>query len=284
MDRTRFIYGLGAIGLGVLGFTVGDFALQWQPVPQDAPAREALAYLSAGILLAAGAATLWRRSSAWGSLALGVFFGVWVIVLHLPIAMTAKPNDIASWNAVAEALALALGGLAGWGVSHWPAGAERASRLFGLCAVVFGLAHFGYAKFTAGMVPGWLPAPLFWAYLTGLGHLAGGLALIAGPLRRLAATLLAAMYATFALALHLPRVIAAPTERVEWTMLFIAVTLTGAAWIVRAATTAEENADEASPGHRSDRRNLRPADRADALGAFGNAYHGERPRQGETAS
>jgi uncharacterized membrane protein YphA (DoxX/SURF4 family) len=235
MDRTRLIYGLGAASLGVLGFVVGDFALQWQPAPAGLPAREALAYLSAAILLAAGVAALAPRTSPTGALALGVSFGVWVVALHLPNALANKPNDIGSWNAVAEALALSLGGLAGWGIVHRPVWAERATRLFGLCAVIFGLAHFGYAKFTAGMVPAWLPEPLFWAYLTGAGHMAGGLALIAGVVPRLAATLLAAMYATFALVLHLPRVIAAPTERIEWTMLFIALSLTGAAWIVRSA-------------------------------------------------
>lgn len=235
MDRTRLPHGLGAIGLGVLGCAVGDFALQWQPVPQGVPAREALAYLSAVLLIASGAAAIWPRTAAWGSLALGVMFGLWVVVLHLPNALTTRPNDIASWNAVAEALALCLGALAGWGIVHQPKWATRAARLFGVCAVVFGLAHFGYAKFTAGMVPAWLPAPLFWAYFTGVGHLAGGLALIAGVVPRLAATLLAAMYATFALALHLPRVIAKPTEQIEWTMLFIAISLAGAAWIVRSA-------------------------------------------------
>lgn len=238
MDRTRLIYGLGAIGLGVLGFVVGDFALQWQPVPKGVAGREILAYLSAALLLAGGLATVWSRTAAWGALGLGVMYGVWVVALHMPNALANRPNDLAAWNAVAEALALALGGLAGWGIAHRPDWGERAGRLFGLCPVIFGLAHFGYAKFTASMIPAWLPAPLFFAYLTGACHMAGGLALIAGVVPRLAATLLAAMYATFALILHLPRVIAAPGERIEWTMLFIAVSLTGAAWIVRSAHKA----------------------------------------------
>jgi uncharacterized membrane protein YphA (DoxX/SURF4 family) len=233
MDRTHLIYGLGAIGLGLLGFAVGDFALQWQPVPKGVVGREALAYLSAALLVAGGLAAIWRRTAAWGALALGVMYGVWVVVLHLPAALAVRPSDIASWNAVAELSALSLGGLVGWGMAHRPAWAEMGRRLFGLCPVIFALAHFGYAQFTASMVPAWLPAPLFWAYLTGAAHLAGGLALVAGVVPRLAATLLAAMYATFALVLHLPRVVAAPGERIEWTMLFIAVSLTGAAWMVR---------------------------------------------------
>jgi uncharacterized membrane protein YphA (DoxX/SURF4 family) len=87
-------------------------------------------------------------------------------------------------------------------------------------------------------VPGWLPAPLFWAYFTGVCHMAGGLALIAGVQTRLAATLLAAMYGSFALLLHLPRVIAAPDSRIEWTMLLIAVSLAAAAWMLRSERKA----------------------------------------------
>lgn len=238
LNRNTLPYGLGAVGLGVLGLVVGDFALQWQPVPKDIPAREALAWLSAVLLIAGGLATIWRRTSAWGALGLGAMYGVWVIALHLPTALAGKPNDIGSWNAVAEALALSLGGLVAWAAMRRPDLAPTGRRLFGLCAVIFALAHFGYAKFTASMVPGWLPAPLFWAYFTGACHLAGGLALVAGVIPRLAATLLAAMYGLFSLILHLPRVIAAPGERIEWTMLFIALSLAGAAWNLREAREA----------------------------------------------
>jgi uncharacterized membrane protein len=220
------------VGLGVLGLVVGDFALQWQPVPKDIAFRTELAGLSAALLIVGGLATIWRRTSVLGSLGLGLMYGVWVVVLHLPVAL-AGASQVGSWNAVAEALALSLGGLVGWAATARQDLAPIGRRLFGLCPVIFGLAHFGYAKFTASMVPAWLPAPLFWAYFTGAAHMAGGLALIADVQTRLAATLLAAMYGSFALLLHLPRVIAAPDSRIEWTMLLIAVSLAGAAWMVR---------------------------------------------------
>jgi uncharacterized membrane protein YphA (DoxX/SURF4 family) len=233
MDRTRTIYGLGGIGLGVLSLLSADFAFQWQPVPKDIPFHAALAYLSGALLMAGGVACLWRRSSAWGALGLGLMFAVWVVALHMPNAL-ADGAKVASWNAVAEAWALSLGGLASWATEKRPDLAAPARRLFGIAPVIFGLAHFGYAGFTASMVPAWIPpGQLFWAYLTGAGQLSAGLSLISGVLSRLAATLLAAMYAVFVLALHAPRVAAAPTNRFEWTMLCIALTLTGAAWMIR---------------------------------------------------
>ena len=57
------IFGLGAVALGLIGLIVGDFALQWQPVPKDLPGRMALAYLAAAALALAGAAVFVRRSA-----------------------------------------------------------------------------------------------------------------------------------------------------------------------------------------------------------------------------
>ena len=233
LQNPRLVYGLGAIGLGLLSLVSGDFAFQWQPVPKDIPFHGALAYLSAALLIAGGLGAIWRRTSAQASLGLGLMFAVWVVALHLPKALQA-PGEVATWNAVAEAFCLSLGGLIGWAMERRPATAVWLRRAFGLGPVVFGLAHFTYAKFTASMVPAWLPpSQLVWAYVTGAGQLSAGLSLISGALARLAATLLAAMYAIFVLILHAPRVAAAADNRFEWTMLSVALTLTGAAWIVR---------------------------------------------------
>ena len=112
-----------------------------------------------------------------------------------------------------------------------------ARLLAGVSAIVFGFAHFNYADFTASMVPAWIPYPLFWAYATGAGHFAAGAALVSGIQPRLAATLLAAMMASFVVLLHLPRVIAHPELHAEWLMLAVASSLTGAAWLIRKYTT-----------------------------------------------
>jgi uncharacterized membrane protein len=97
------------------------------------------------------------------------------------------------------------------------------------------VSHFVYAEFTAAMVPGWLPGHLFWAYATGACHVAAGVAILAGVRVWLAGTLLAAMAGGFVLLLHLPRVVATPSSRMEWTMMFVALSIAGAAWIMRLA-------------------------------------------------
>lgn len=232
------VYGLGAVLLGLIGLAFGDFALQWQPVPADIPARAALAYASAAILLAAGLAANIRRWAVLGAGLLAAVYGVWVVALHGPI-MLAHLGKFLPWQGVAEILALACGGLTAFAAAaRIDAGQAQglirlARRVFGACLLVFGTSHVLYAKFTAGMVPAWIPpGPMFWAYATGLGHFAAGLALISGVQARLAARLLTVMFAAFVVTLHAPLVAASPHSQLNWTMLAITLAIAGAAWVV----------------------------------------------------
>jgi hypothetical protein len=59
------------------------------------------------------------------------------------------------------------------------------------------------------------------------------LAILFGVVPRLATTLLTTMMGCFVVMLHIPRVMAAPDSQLEWTMMAVAVSLTGAAWALR---------------------------------------------------
>lgn len=254
IDIEALPYALGAIGLGAVTMLVGDFAMQWQPVPRWLPAYEPLAHLS-GALLVAGGVTAAMRRGGDERLILPLFYLLWAVALH-PLFIAAAPS-IGTLLGLAEILALAAGGSmltnaskprynAASGVSRLggsmltnastPRWLRPAARIaFGISALVFGLAHFVYADFTAKMVPGWLPVPHFWTYATGLGHIAAGIAILSGIKARLAATALAAMCGSFVLLLHAPRVAANPGSRLEWTMMFVALSLAGAALLIRRA-------------------------------------------------
>ena len=228
-------YGAGALGLGIIGLIFASFALQWQPVPSCIAPHGALAIVSGLILVLAGIATILRPTTTPGAVALALWYGLWVVALHVPIVL-AKPS-VGSLLGVAEIFALTTAGLQLQYVRRLRTGPILVwvRILFGLCPLVFGLSHFVYADFTAQMVPGWIPVPLFWAYATGTAHVAAGLAIVTGIRVRLAATLLATMCGLFVLLLHLPRVIATPGSQLEWTMMFVALSITGAAWIMRTA-------------------------------------------------
>jgi uncharacterized membrane protein YphA (DoxX/SURF4 family) len=257
MNRDAVPYGLGATALGIIGLVFGDFALQWQPVPKDLPGHYVLAMLSGVVMLVLGLGVLWTRTARPASAALAVVYLGWV-ALHAPDA-AAAPGSVAAWLGVAEILSLSTGGLALFALAS-PSSDDRlrlvARLVYGLCPLVFGLSHFAYADFTAKMVPGWIPYPLFWAYATGAGHLAAGLAILFGVAPRRAATLLAAMMGGFVVLLHIPRVIAAPTSHLEWTMTAIALSLTGAAWALRRSLPPSKASGRASGALAFDRVGL----------------------------
>jgi len=239
MNYNAMLYALGAILLGAVGIWFHDFAMQWQPVPKGLPAYGILAYVSGLVLIAGGAAILSRKVERAGALLLAAFFGLWVVALHLPNAIQGWKH-IGAWNAPAEFTFATMGGVALFSTG---AGSMRgtlatvARILAGASCIVFGLAHFNYVDFTASMVPAWIPpGQKFWAWATGAGHLAAGLALVSGFRARLAATLEAAMMACFVVLLHIPLVIAAPNH-INWIMLAVATTFTGAAWLVRKHAT-----------------------------------------------
>lgn len=239
MNLHAIVYAAGAVLLGVVGIVFQDFALQWQAVPQWIPAMP-FAYLS-GALLAAGGALILSGRQRWGAAMLASFYAVWVLAFHLWPTLQSF-SHIGAWNAPAESAFLVAGGLALLG-EFLPAGrraaAARGARLLaGLCALVFGSAHFNYIDFTATFVPGWIPpSQPFWAWATGFGHLLAGLALLSDTGARLAAACLAGMMGCFVLLVHLPRVIAAPDQHAEWIMLGMSTAMSGAALLVRKYAT-----------------------------------------------
>jgi uncharacterized membrane protein YphA (DoxX/SURF4 family) len=240
MNKNSALYAFGAILLGVVGFVFQDFARQWQGVPEGIEPRILLVNLSALLLLAGGTALLWRRTERKGALLLASFYGLWVVAFHLPRALAAW-KSIGAWNPPAEITYLAMGALALFaaGAGSLRGRLNLAARLLaGASALVFGLAHFNYIKFTAPFVPAWIPpSQVFWAWATGAGHLAAGLSLVTGLWVRLGVTCHAAMMGSFVLLVHLPRVMASPEKHEEWIMLAVSSSLTGSAWLIRKYTT-----------------------------------------------
>lgn len=230
---------IGFCGLGLLSLFHRDFAMTWQPVPRSWPNRSELATASGLILLASGVMLLVPRARPWGAGLGAVFIGLWAVALHLPGAV-ARPLALGGWQSVCECLAIAAGAYLAAREGK-TGGAERIAMVaMGLCFVVFGLSHFVYAGFTTAMVPAWLPDRLQLTYATGAIHVLAGLAVIFGVQRRWAATAEALMMSLFVLLVHLPRVFAHPSDRMETTGLFIAITLSAAVWTLATSAAARK--------------------------------------------
>ncbi|HEY2177810.1 MAG TPA: DoxX family membrane protein, partial [Caulobacteraceae bacterium] len=218
----RRVYGLGAIALGIVELRYGAFAQGWLPVPAHLGGYPILLDVAAGLLILAGLAINLPRIAPIAALALAALFAAGMLAFEAPIA-AAKPATWVNWQAIAESTAMALGGVLAWAQLS-RAEAPRARQIarfarlaFGVCLIVFGISHFVYAKFTASLVPHWLPpSQMFWTWATGAAQLAAGLAMLSGVKARLAAVLLTVMYAAFSLLVHIPSVIADPTSHENW--------------------------------------------------------------------
>ncbi len=232
------IYGVGVMALAIVCLSLRDF-LPGQPVPRSVPDRTALALVAGAFMLMAGAAIEWRRTAAWGAAALTTYYVLIVVILMNGLVVLAHHSEFVAYSSTAEQLAIASGGLIVYAASAAIdiAMAARLIRLgqlmFGVCALFFGGAHFVYMNLTAPLVPHWLPpSQEFWAYATGAGFIAGGAALLAGVQVRLAAILLTVMFASFALLVHAPMLLADHSNHMIWSENALNFAVMGAAWVV----------------------------------------------------
>jgi uncharacterized membrane protein YphA (DoxX/SURF4 family) len=238
MGLGRRVFGLGVMALGVVCLAWGDFDLG-QPVPKGFPGRTSLAYAAAAFMLVAGAAVEWRRTAAWGAAALTAYYALVVVVVMDGHLVLAHFTEFGSYSGAAEQLAIAAAALIVYAGSAGidAAVAARFTRLgqvvFGVCALLFGGAHFFYMNLTAPLVPKWLPpTQAFWAYATGVGHIAAGVAIVTGVQARPAAILLTVMYASFTLLVHGPMLLADSSSRTNWSESALNLALVGVAWVV----------------------------------------------------
>jgi uncharacterized membrane protein YphA (DoxX/SURF4 family) len=236
------IYGLGVVVLGLTGLVWGDFAVVWQP--DGAPGRSALGYAFAILPLLAGFAMQWQRTTYLSALVLVGLYALGELFLDFPRGV-AHPSEFVAWYGVFEHLALAAAAviICADNARLEPATVERVSKIsrliFGICLIYFGLAHHFYLAFTVSMVPAWLPpGQTFWAYATGAGHVAAGIALISGIYARPATMLLAAMFIVFAILVHAPLVVSDPHTHMHWGENAVNFALIGSAWVIAASIPA----------------------------------------------
>jgi len=234
------LFAVGMIGLGILAFVYGDFAMVWQPVAPWVPGRTALAYASGLIMILGGIGLLFEATAAWAVRILFPYLILWML-LKVP-ALFVAPRMEAVWLGLGELVVLMTGG---WVLFAKLAklrdgsplafalgenGIRIARILFAIWLVPIGLSHIVYVQATADLVPAWLPFRTGWAYLTGAGQIACGLGVLFSILPRIAAWAEAAMISLFTLLIWAPAIVAAPRTRLPWTAFFISWAIGSAAW------------------------------------------------------
>jgi uncharacterized membrane protein YphA (DoxX/SURF4 family) len=232
------LFAVGMIGLGVLGLVVGDFALVWQPVAAWFPARTALAYGAAILMLVCGAGLFFRATIKWSVRVLFAYSIIWAFLKVPALVVGWRIEGV--WLGFGELAVLMAGAWTlfarlGDAGETWAAGQRgvRWARIwFALWVIPIGLSHLVYPEITATYVPAWLPHRLFWAYLTGAGQMASGLGVLFGVLPRIAAGCEAGQITLYTLLVWAPAVFAAPRTRLPWTAFWISWAIGAGAWVV----------------------------------------------------
>lgn len=110
--------------------------------------------------------------------------------------------------------------------------------LFGVPWLVFGVQHFVYASFVAGLVPAYFPARIFWVYLTGAAMIAAGFAFIFNRKASLAAVLLGTMLVMFLLLIH-ASTISGDTPAIKLTRILQDIALAAIAFVLAGITSKQ---------------------------------------------
>src|SRR5260370_325580 len=182
-------------------------------VPAFMPGRLFWAYFVGVAFFAAAIGILTKMLARPAATMLGVMFFLFVVLLHIPriVGNSSNGNE---WTSGFVALAMCGGAWVLASASHLEE-REKADPFlklgryfFAFAFVAFGIQHFVYARFVAGLGPPWYLGRPLWVCLIGVAFVAAGTAILLGQKARLAATFLATVSFLFFLLLYIPRIVA----------------------------------------------------------------------------
>ena len=171
---------------------------------------------------------------AAGALGVGILVRALIVEAPVLVKQIRNPNG---WTVTFELVAMGGAALALAGATGRSGGLQRVlvkvgRYLFAISLAVFGVQHFMYAKFIAGLVTAWIPWHFFWAEFVGVAFAGAGVSLVTGIMARTVMTLLGVMFLLWVVVLHAPRVLAALHNGNEWTSGIVALAMGGGALIM----------------------------------------------------
>jgi uncharacterized membrane protein len=253
VDKTtvpgRSLFGISMAAFGIQQFICSDFVPGLLPVPPWIPERLLLIYVIGFGFVAAGGSIVTNKGARLIATLLGIMWSLCVMFLHAP-RLAVNPHNGSMWAGAFEVVA--IGGatfvLAGTlpvieHHLHKPDALSKAIApgryAFAISLLVFGIQHFVYSEYVSSVIPSWIPGHLFWAYLTGVAHIAAGLSIATKVKGRLAAMLLALMFGLWFLVLHIPRAVAHLHEKNEWGSAIVALAMCGGSVLIAGSLSAD---------------------------------------------
>jgi uncharacterized membrane protein len=240
----RLFVAVSLVVFGVQHFIYGGFVATL--VPAFMPGRLFWAYFVGVAFVAAATGIFVEMLARPAATMLGVMFFLFVVLLHIP-RIIGKSSDGNEWTSGFVALAMCGGA---WILASAAPLEEREKAdpflrfgryFFALAFVVFGVQHFVYARYAAGLGPPWYLGSQIWATLFGLIFLAAGSAIIFGQKMQMTANLLATLLFVFFLLLYVPRIITQLHNPGPWTSGFEILALCGCALVLPCTLPVKEN-------------------------------------------
>lgn len=243
----RIFYGIAMAGLGFLTIYYNDFPYMLLPAKHSwIHSLAVLTYISGAMIFLAGACIVFEKSIRIVSLLLGTVLLLIFCFYFIPYEFIATSNymHLGAWENAEKELALASGAFV---IAGCYSGRNENSFfrflkklipfgavLFSITIISFGIDHFLYAKDAADYVPSWIPGHLFWIYFAGIALIGSGVAIFLKIKRGLMASLLGTMIFIWFIILHIPKVIAAPSDEMggEVTSAFLALAYSGIAFVI----------------------------------------------------
>ena len=277
----RLIFGISIAALGIRHI-IADYISATDP-PTDSFISATfmfIGFLYQVGLVALSAAGLFNFKPKFVFSSLGMLILGWTTVRHLPLFI-ADITDPAELNAMGMALATAGGALimadsfennpvlTRPGLRTFAPTPSFGKFLYGIPMVVFGIQHFMYAPFIATLIPTWLPGDYFLAYITGLALVAAGISIIFEWMNRWSSLCLGSMITLFIAILHVPAVMANPTDEYQWTSLFQAFAIGTSAFVLY------RNSSKKSVAQTNDSR--RPKEPSHVIAKTKKHFHQPRP-------
>ena len=233
----RIVFGISSVLFGIISIMWHD-ADTWQTPYRilSLPLGSVIGDLVMIALIASGIGILMPPFVRTSSIVLIAVYSVFALCA-IP-GILASPKVFVQYDGFFEDFSMACGAIALYAAAvsdpARSASSVRFARIgFGICAVAFMLAQIAYLKFTASLVPAWIPPnQMFWAVLTTVAFGLAAIAILTNIKAQLASRLLTLMLALFGILIWVPAVITQPGAHGNWSEFALNFQITGAAWLV----------------------------------------------------
>jgi hypothetical protein len=233
----RILFGASAVLFGVIALIWHD-ADTWQSLSRlwRLPFGTILGSCLMIAQIVGGIGIMYPRTVRRASIVLIYVYLIFSLVCIPGIFIA--PRVYAQYGSFFEQFALLCGAIAVYAATELDAVRSatlgRVARIgLGFCAVSFTLAQIFYLRFTASLVPTWIPPnQMFWTILTTIAFGLAAIAILIDRKARLAMRLLTLMLALFGVLVWIPQLIAHPEAHGNWSEFALNFLITGAVWVV----------------------------------------------------